>query len=538
MEKPYPLAASSKSAQIWERWFIPALLVLALFGVLAILKSTPYGPGLVNDSATYIEGAANLLSKQGYVRISGGGEIKPITHFPPLFSILLALLGLLGIELVTAARWLIALLFGVSILLVGLSTYRLSRSAPFALLGAFLLATSDLHLGVYVMALSEPLFLSLALGAYLLLDEYYQSKKRRWLILSGFFLSLALLTRYAGISLYLSSCLAILLFTPTHGSKLIEKWRQVLPLLLSSIPLPLLWAIYQANNDAGLGNRQIAWHPQPFWRYFEALKNLLSWVAPDDLLAAAPLSGRLLSGLSLLVLPLLLSWLLWQWKHWGPQRFSEKTPFLAILLTLHIPIYLGFLTVSLTLFDASTPLDDRILSIIYLPEIVLLVSGLSWLWRRFRAWRYPIGRWAILLFTASLMLTSVLDGIAAVNQLSRQGLGFSHQVWRQSPAVPAIRSLPFSTLYSNKPGAVYLLTGRNAYVTPTPLDPVTDQERPNYLENLNEMQERVRRGEAALILFGLHQSQDPEEILLFETLTAGLPQIADYGEVVIFGILP
>jgi len=82
-----------------HKLFLLALLIVAGIGVWAIWYSSPYGFGLVNDSATYVEGATNLLAGNGYVRTSGGGELKPITHFPPLFSLLLAALGMAGFDL-------------------------------------------------------------------------------------------------------------------------------------------------------------------------------------------------------------------------------------------------------------------------------------------------------------------------------------------------------------------------------------------------------------------------------------------------------
>ncbi len=76
------------------RWiFLIILAALSLVGMLALWRSTPYGLGLVNDSATYVEGATSLLAGKGYVRVSGGGEIKPITHFPPLFSLIAGRIG-------------------------------------------------------------------------------------------------------------------------------------------------------------------------------------------------------------------------------------------------------------------------------------------------------------------------------------------------------------------------------------------------------------------------------------------------------------
>lgn len=64
------------------------LILLILVGMLAAwtLKiATPYGLGLRNDSVQYIFGARNLLAGNGYMRTSGGGELKPITTVPPLF---------------------------------------------------------------------------------------------------------------------------------------------------------------------------------------------------------------------------------------------------------------------------------------------------------------------------------------------------------------------------------------------------------------------------------------------------------------------
>ena len=222
-----------------RRWIFLLILVgLSFIGMTALWRSTPYGLGLVNDSATYVEGATNLMAGKGYVRISGGGEIKPITHFPPLFSILLAGMGLAGMNLLVAARVLITLLFGVDILLVGVSVYRISHSIGFACLGALLLAVSDLHLGVYSFALSEPLFLTLMLAAYLLLSLTFDHPHWSWPLLTGLILSLAYLTRYAGVSLIITTGLVLVLLKPTQLLKRAG-------IMLAGVFLPILaWMVY------------------------------------------------------------------------------------------------------------------------------------------------------------------------------------------------------------------------------------------------------------------------------------------------------
>ena len=521
-----------------KRLFYLILTLLALLGMLTLWLSTPYGLGLVNDSAFYIEGADNLLQGNGYVRTSGGGEIKPITHFPPLFSLLLAGVGLSGLELLVAARLLITLLFGLTILLTGLSVYQLSRSLLFALFGAFLLATSDVFLGVYGMALSEALFLALMLGAFLALSRGLERLSLGWLAGAGVLLSLATLTRYAGASLYLTAMLTVLLMGWNRESR---AWkaigRRLGALLAGGIPLLLAWGLVSSLGAGAesVGNRLVTWHPAAFTTLFEAAKNLLTWLAADDLLQNAPIFGRLLSLVSLLLLPGLLAWLVW--RAWPRGADAASTPALAWALALHIPIYLGFLLVSLTLFDASTPLNERILSPAYLAMLVLFAGGLGWAWQRLLQ-RRNVWRWAVAVVALLVASFSLADGVSAVQQLSSEGQGFANIGWQQSPAIRAVRELPQVTLYSNKPTAIYLLTGRSAYITPTPSDAVTGLERENFNADLAEMQQRVREGRAVLVLFGLRDSADPGEADLYDILSAGLPVLADFGADVVIGDLP
>lgn len=524
-----------------------ALLIVALIGMAALWQSTPFGLGLVNDTAYYMEGAANLLAGRGYVRLSGGGELKPITHFPPLFSLLLVGFGLVGIELLDGARLLITLLFGLSILLVGGSIYKISRSAVFSLFGALLLAFSDVHLGVYSFALSEPLFLTLTLALFLSFTQSFEQQDWRWYLLTGILLSLAYLTRYAGASLLITILLAVILLRlPFQPASWRKRWLARLPyreflLILGGAFLPILaWSLYNlsASQSGVLSNRLIAWHPPSLKLLFEAFKNLLTWLAPNELISRLPLIGRLLSLLSLILLPGLLPWLVWViWQRYRRQPPLGSHLVLAFTLALHIPVYLAFLIISLTFFDASTPLNDRILSVIYIPEIILFASSLAWVWK------LPIQqvkrlRWAVGTFCALTLFFNLQDGISAMQQLQAQGQGFAHQGWRQSQTIQALRNLPQVTLYSNKPTAIYLLTGRSAYIIPTPNDSVTGLPRPTYPADRDLIQQRVRQGQALLVLFGLRDSPDPDEVALFEDLSAGLPVLADYGDGVIFGIAP
>jgi hypothetical protein len=358
-----------------------------------------------------------------------------------------------------------------------------------------------------------------------------------WSALTGLLLSLAYLTRYAGASLFITALLVIVFMRPMQSVK-----RAVI--LLSGALLPILtWMLYgQFTGGTGsFGNRQLLWHPLSLDTFFEALKNLLTWIAPNDLLAASSLWGRSLSLISLLLLPSMAVWLGWAvWRRIKTAKHKQEPGGdLALAFThgLHILVYVGFLVISLTFFDASTPLNDRILSVIYIPEIILFSSAMGWLWNWLNG-RLAVFRWILIVFCLLLMLFSVKDGYAVVNQLGREGQGFAHRGISDSPAIKNIRGMPPIVIYSNKPGAIFLLTGKAAYVTPTPMDPVSGQARSNFNEDLVKMQQRVRDGEAILVLFGLRNSQDPDEMNLFDTLSDDLRILADYGDILIFGISP
>ncbi|HNT23765.1 MAG TPA: glycosyltransferase family 39 protein [Anaerolineales bacterium] len=533
-----------------HKLFLLALLIVAGIGVWAIWYSSPYGFGLVNDSATYVEGATNLLAGNGYVRTSGGGELKPITHFPPLFSLLLAALGMAGFDLLEGGRLAISLLFGIDIVLVGLSVYKISGSQLFALLGALLLAASDVHLGVYAMLMSEPLFLTLLLATCLALAKSFEHQHWGWPLLTGILLSLTILTRYAGASLLIPILLTFTLLKmegrpPIPGRiSLRANPLWAVALLLAGMLLPLLaWMGYnlRLSQASSLGNRQFNWHPIPLATLLEGIKNLLTWLAPDDLLAAHRLWGWLFSLLALIVVPGILAWLGWviwhQWRGRPAVQPSTGSLALAFVLAAHILTYLGFLILSISLFDATTPLNDRILAVAYVPEMILFASGLAWLWQALG--KQEAAKWILALFCAGLVLASLWDGATAVHDLRLEGRGFAHQGWQESPAIQTVRDLPTTTIiYSDKPGAIFLLTGRAAYVLPTPMDAVTTQARANFAGDLAQMQTRLLGGQAVLVLFDLQNSAEPADVATYDEISAGMPVLANYGNVIIFGSLP
>src|SRR3972149_1497500 len=101
-------AASELRSRPTVAWM--GLIVLGVFGAAAILFAAPWGAGLGGDSYYYVSGARNLLAGLGFSRPAADGGLRIITHYPPGYSAVLAVLTGLGLETLVAARWLGAVL--------------------------------------------------------------------------------------------------------------------------------------------------------------------------------------------------------------------------------------------------------------------------------------------------------------------------------------------------------------------------------------------------------------------------------------------
>lgn len=541
------------------------LFAIGIAGVVSLLRSTPYGLGLISDTVAYVNGAENIAKGNGYTITSGSGGYKPITGFPPLLSILLAPFSFLRLDVLKSARILIAVLFGLDIILTGLLVQRISRSLIFSLMGALLLAVSDILLEVYALLLSEPLFITLMLAAFLLFSFYFDDRRSRWLVLSGLMLGLAALARLPGIWVLGSVILTcfmletdwLYLFAPSSalaprrsvsqrlqvfGKSISRPLRESLFILSASLPLILVWVIYTFTLNTGLGNRSLIWHPIPFTTFIEGFKNLLSWMAPKSLIDIQPFWGRLLSLFSLLLLPGLMVYLVWQVRRRFIRSPSETgvngATAASVSLATHILVYMIFMVLTISVIDASEPLNSRLLSVIYIPLIIIFASSLSWVWRslsRFNGVSWMGARVLFGAFCLGLVFTSLTDGLAAVEQLSREGLGYANRNIVGSEAIADIRAMPPLSIYSNNSDEILLMTGKPATIIPTPFNPMTTLARPDYMSDVNDLRQRVLQGEALLVLFDMNNKSNAYKYSIYKTLTTGLPLMKDYGNIQIFG---
>lgn len=464
--------------------------LIAALGTFLVLYATPQGLGLSDDSIAYIAGARSILNGEGY-REAWLASNGPVTHFPPGFSSILALIGLSGLDPLRGTRFVNSLLFGANIFLTGLIAWRMTQSKIAGIVSATLLLVNYSLFRVHSVAMSEPLYIFFTLASFLTFYFYFQYKQKRWLILTGCLVGMAYLTRYAGLALFSTFLVTLILLKETWQRRL----SRSAIFIASTIPWILAWSIRNRLLTDNATNRTLIYHPITTENIDILFYNISIFLMPIEtwqrfFIRTAPLLSIITS---VIVVPLLI-WLVNKAlrKFLKPQ--TETPELLSFVSTLYIFGYLSSVILSMTFFDASTKFQLRILSPVYISLLIIFVYFLHWLWNKQK--HITI---FIIICAFSLSVYGMNDTVA---QLHRGGQGYASFQWYDSEAMDFLSALPKDTrIYTNQPGAVYLYTDRPSYVLPDLIDPVTGLPRAGYEKGVALLHEEVLAGNAVLALF-------------------------------------
>lgn len=493
------------------RTHIASLLTLGLLaalGVFLILYATPQGLGLSDDSIAYIAGARSMLSGEGY-REAWLASNGPVTHFPPAFPSVLAFIGLSGLDPVRGARFINALLFGANTFLLGWIGWRMTRSQVAGILLALLFVLNASLLRVHAVAMSEPLYLFFSLVAFLLFEYYIDRKQIRWLVLTGCAAGLAYLTRYAGLALFATFLLAVIILRETWLVRL----KRSLVYTVSFLPWAAAWAIRNKLVADNATNRTLVYHPLSAENVRTGIYNFSEFLIPLEtwrrsLVNTSNLFLILVSAIFLIIL----IWVIYK----GLNRFlrpeTQMPEVLSFTSGLYVFAYFASILSSMMLFDASTKFKLRINSPIYVSLLILMVWLGFWLWGKRNVWL----RGLVIGFAGCLVLLSINESFGVIRQLHKGGQGYASFQWYDSQAMDFISELPEGTrIYTNQPGPVYLYTDRPSYVLPDLIDPVTGLPREGFEEGVQFVQADVLSGDAVLALFKFgSESEDVQSTYL------------------------
>jgi 4-amino-4-deoxy-L-arabinose transferase-like glycosyltransferase len=520
------------------------LSLLALSGTFLILYATPQGMGLFDDSIAYIAGARSILSGQGY-REAWLASNQPVTHFPPGFSSVLAFVGLSGLDPLRGTRLVNALIFGANIFILGIIGWRMTKSKVAGGVLAFLLLLNGQLFRVHTTAMSEPLYIFFTLAAFLSFWHYFSideqsestakgaknAKEKRLsalrgsnglLLITAILTAFAYLTRYAGLALLATFLVSLFILHPT--------WKQRLTragiFLAGFVPFALAWSIRNRLLADNATNRTLVYHPITAENMQLGITNFAAFIFPVEGWRRELIRIPNLFAVILTVLVLtLLVWVVFK----GLKKFfnpATGTPeILSFLSTLYIFGYLASIISSMTLFDASTKFQLRIVAPMYVSLLIMLVY-LGWrLWQegatssRFTFYASRITFFIILTYTFT---SSIFNFTDTLTQLRKGGQGYASFQWFDSEAVKFLQTLPEGTrIYSNETAPVYLYTNRPGYVLPDLIDPVTGLPRGRFDEGVAALQSDVLSGNAVLALFDV-DSQDEDVQSVYQILADGL----------------
>jgi len=503
------------------------LFLLVVIGTLLVLRTTPEGLGLSDDSIAYIAGARSLLAGDGY-REAWLASNGPVTHFPPGFSSVLAFFGLFGLDPLRGTRFVNALLFGLNAGLLGVLVWRMTPSLTAGIVIATLFVVSGEMLQIHAAAMSEPLFIFLALLSFWMFDLYFEFPPSSvgkgvagewwWLVACASFAGMAYLTRYAGLALAATFLVAICLLRTSWR----KRFTTIGIFLAGFLPWVLGWAIRNRLVADSSTNRTFVWHPITAENLQVGRYEFSQFFIPvEEWRREIFKQPYIIEALIFITLGAVLIWtLLKAWNYLSkPNQMSAVSrsgkpsrEVISFTVALFIFAYLSSILASMTMFDAATKFQLRILSPVFVGLFVLLINAGIWL----RSKNRPI----VIVLTLIVLGFSLYKQSATIAHWQKGGLGYASFKWYDSEAMAYLRDLPEDIkIYTNEPGAVYLYVERGAVVLPDRFDSATALARETDFEkNLTIMQAEIDAGQAVLALFD-HGANIAEDV---PALTAGL----------------
>ena len=185
-------------ARFWRDRTTLLGVVLAGLGTAHILvRTAPYGAAIDPHSIVFLSTALNFLAGEGWRDLVG----DPMVLWPPLFPLLLAAFGWVGIEPLEAGRWINAAAFGLTILVAGCWLRSNLRSQWLVLAATATFAASLPLSDLASRFMTEPLFVLFTVLALMQLGAFLNGKTDAPLWWAAVFTALAALTRYPGVVL-------------------------------------------------------------------------------------------------------------------------------------------------------------------------------------------------------------------------------------------------------------------------------------------------------------------------------------------------
>lgn len=445
-----------------------ALAAVAVLCLEIILLATRQGIAVTGDSVTYISAARSIVNGNGVYFLAPDSTWRAMTQFPPVYPFALAMGSIPFGNTFTSAHAINIMLLVCTVLIVGRLNYRLTRSHWYTLAAAVLVGLSGHTLGVYATAYSEPLFNVLNLLTFVLLARRALGHKSCFLVaIIGLTASIAFLTRYAG-ALTVAIGFISVLFLSNNRLTTLRRLRDIGVYVLAASVLPALWLYRNHSLTEAATSRSLGFHPPATSELSDIFNAVGNWG-----LEWTPITRAISSFTLLVILIALPVRMIIRRKHVQSRRWQALLP-----IWMFAAFYVPFIVVSHTFFDAAIPFNYRLLSPMLAPLVIFSVVFLQWSCRVMSVTHSRMGRPAITCISCLLAFVSinrVYGAEAFTKTYEARSRGYASASWKNSPLIDYVRQLPpNTTLFTNGPDAIYILTGRIGRNVPVAWRPISD----------------------------------------------------------------
>jgi 4-amino-4-deoxy-L-arabinose transferase-like glycosyltransferase len=408
-------------------------LLIPLLGALVVGFGTGHGAGASRDSLRYIRGAENIAHGHGYSVISHTGELESITHWPPLYSMVIAGPIAAGLSTTNAVRLVNMLSFLATLWLVGWLVRRLvppSHAAPTVAMVAILASPAIVH--NHLMTWSETIFVPLVLAGLVKMLDYATRDRIVDVVAAGAWLGLAAIDRYAGAA-FIAGAGVTLLVWDWQQRRAVRIVRLITFGVMACLPTALWFARnYFTTRHAhdrpfqprGLGRDQLR----------AAIDAVSQWLLPNGL------GLRMRAAWLVLVVALVVVAVRRIPKRESTARDPQLETF-GLLVALCVAAYLGFVLVTMMFFDYEVNFDVRMMSPIYVLLVIAFAAAAPPVFAR--PWSSTTKALVGVLTVSLVLLAS--DSAVHTWSARRDPAQFAGTRWTHASAWDTVKSYPATT---------------------------------------------------------------------------------------------
>ncbi len=445
--------------------------------IYVLLVTIQYNIGVGIDSVSYLEGARNICSGNGYTTRSPLNEFSLITHWPPLYSACIAFTSLIThLDCLDAVKYLSAILLGLTILLSNIILNKFQSNIFLKIIFNLLLLTSYAFQG-YLILQSESLFILLIIIQLYFLITFLETKNNRYLIIASLFLGFSILTRFAGVGLMLG----VVLFFFLQKEKLTNKITTIF--IYGSIATCIVasWIIFASLHSSNASDRSFIFHLITLHHLERLGGTIIHWISPSFTFIIGPI----------VIIYFLVLFLLNRKKFINYGVFTNDKVKLFIFLIIS---YLGFLFITINLFDFSTTFDSRMLSPIFPFLLIVFVAYLN-----------KVNSIKIYIIPVLLMIFSSIYGFTKSSlEFYNNGSSYNGKMWSSSEILHSLKeNSTTKTIFTNGSNAIKFSLGKSEaiYSIPFYVNPNTQVINKNLRKELESIKVDLKSKNGMVIYF-------------------------------------